>query len=543
MIDETSTRNKIKNIYQNNFDVFAKHNGHLKYCFKTYFNGVYDDVFKTTQFLDVQNPSFRARMYCIVHDIYEIPKCVVCGKKIDIHDNRPSSQMQRTCSIACARRDPEYHRKCKETISKHTEGQKIQFAENRKRSIQKLVDENPNYWKDRYEKAKQTKKRLFGDENYMNFGSPSYKSRIKEKYGDENYNNRQKAVETYQNKSEEEKQRIKFNREQTIAKLKQSDPDYQNRIVRKSISTRKKLYGKDFTNRAKCRSTMLDRYGVENAYQVDSVKQKIKENNIERYGVEYYSSTKECRDKIKNTCNEKYGSACYLASETGKQKIKESNLKRYGVEHNWQRDDVKEKIARTNLDRYGSRSAMQNPEIVAKTRQRYELVMIERYGVRSYFSTDEYKQMCIKKYGTEHPMQNPEFRKNQQTRYLYENVKFDSGAELIFYIWLKDKGIDFLFQPNNISFAYEFENKVHAYCPDFKIGNQIIEIKGDHFFKEDGTMCNPYDHSQDALYEAKHQCMVHNDVKIIRSSELIEQKQHFIERFGSLSILKDFKKK
>lgn len=29
-------------------------------------------------------------------------------------------------------------------------------------------------------------------------------------------------------------------------------------------------------------------------------------------------------------------------------------------------------------------------------------------------------------------------------------------------------------------------------------------------------MCNPFDHSQDALYEAKHQCMLNNNVRILK---------------------------
>ena len=40
--------------------------------------------------------------------------------------------------------------------------------------------------------------------------------------------------------------------------------------------------------------------------------------------------------------------------------------------------------------------------------------------------------------------------------------------------------------------------------PDFKLNDKFVEPKGAHFFKEDGTMQNPFDHTQDAHYEAKH---------------------------------------
>ena len=86
------------------------------------------------------------------------------------------------------------------------------------------------------------------------------------------------------------------------------------------------------------------------------------------------------------------------------------------------------------------------------------------------------------------------------------------------YIYLTDKSIDFQYKPK-ICIQYTYNNEIHYYNPDFIVEGHIIEIKGDHFFKEDGTMCNPYGHSQDALYEAKHQCMLANDVKILTSND------------------------
>lgn len=54
--------------------------------------------------------------------------------------------------------------------------------------------------------------------------------------------------------------------------------------------------------------------------------------------------------------------------------------------------------------------------------------------------------------------------------------------------------------------------------PDFLVNGEFVELKGLHFFENyDATksMINPFDRSQDALYEAKHQCMLQNHVKII----------------------------
>ena len=93
---------------------------------------------------------------------------------------------------------------------------------------------------------------------------------------------------------------------------------------------------------------------------------------------------------------------------------------------------------------------------------------------------------------------------------------FDSVPEIAFYIWLNDSGIPFEYQPSD-NFEFEFECRTHYYNPDFKIieTGMFIELKGLSFFENrdpDGKMVNPYDRSKDGLYEAKHQCMIRNNV-------------------------------
>ena len=51
--------------------------------------------------------------------------------------------------------------------------------------------------------------------------------------------------------------------------------------------------------------------------------------------------------------------------------------------------------------------------------------------------------------------------------------------------------------------------------PDFKVENKLYEIKGDQFLKPDGTWQCPYNHLVDDVYEAKHQCLIKNNVNIL----------------------------
>lgn len=109
------------------------------------------------------------------------------------------------------------------------------------------------------------------------------------------------------------------------------------------------------------------------------------------------------------------------------------------------------------------------------------------------------------------------------------------------YIYLSDNNVDFKYQPD-ISFKYEYKGKILYYFPDFKIDNSYYEIKGRHFFKKDGTMQNPWCHAQDGIYEAKHQCMLVNNINILLDDDkLIIEAIEFVEEKYGKSYLNTFK--
>jgi glucan-binding YG repeat protein len=57
----------------------------------------------------------------------------------------------------------------------------------------------------------------------------------------------------------------------------------------------------------KVKSTNLEKYGVENPFQSEEVKEKGKATCLEKYGVENPFQSEEVKEKIKATCLEKYG--------------------------------------------------------------------------------------------------------------------------------------------------------------------------------------------------------------------------------------------
>lgn len=478
------------------------------YHFKKFKPELYDFIFEYTKFLDVQNPTFRGRLTCVLKRQKELVICQYpgCDEVLDISDCRPYMEFPKHCCCAHAAKDIKTQELKEQSLLDHFGVRNPGQLESTKEAGRKAIAEHKD---EIVVKRKKTVKDRYGSENYMSFGTPEFKARVKELHGDENYRNIEKAKETFKNRTEEQKQDTLNKRRNTRKQKLEEDPDYQNKITEKSISTRKANNGEDYTGRKKCKQTMLDKYGVENAYQLQSVKDKIKADNLKEYGVEYYSSTQECRDKVAATNLERYNATTYLASDQFKEKQKAHNLEEYGVEYTFQRQDVKDKIQQTNIERYGFKYAMQNNEVSRKTRQKY----------------------------------------------LYNGIHFDSGLELAYYIWLTDRGLKFKYN-SSYGIPYVFNGKTHVYMRDFEIFNDdgtttSIELKGAHFFDDNGKMICPYRNADwtdkqyseiCALYEAKHQCMLDNDIVILRDdSDEIKQCYNYIDCTYGKDYISQFK--
>ena len=197
-------------------------------------------------------------------------------------------------------------------------------------------------------------------------------------------------------------------------------------------------------------------------------------------------------------------------------------IEKNGVSNNFLVKDINGNTKRdiTNKQNTGYEHPFQNPKIKDKVK----LYNNEKYGTDYPFESNKYWE----EQNFKNPMHDPNtVKKLIETRRIngnisnskqiyYKNEKFDSKWELAYYIWLKDHKIKFTREP--LSFEYSYNNKTHYYIPDFKIEDKIIEIKGLQFFENhdpNKKMINPYDRSQDDLYEAKHQCMLKNNVEII----------------------------
>ena len=294
----------------------------------------------------------------------------------------------------------------------------------------------------------------------------------------------------------------------------------------------------DFKKRnQKSKETCLKKYGVESSNSLQWKKDKIKKSNLEKYGC-HPSQLKEVKNKQAETNIKKYGFKAASQNENVKQKFKDNCEKKYGkgITNPFQAILIKEKSIQTCLEKYNVENPMQSKEIQKKA----ENTCLEKYGFKSSAQNPEVKEKLKETLSERTKEVWKEIRRKSHYKYDYFNQKFDSGWELELYIFLKDTHINFVYQPD-IYFEYEYEGKIHRYFPDFEIDGKFYEIKGDQFLKEDGKWQNPFDHGKDDLYEAKHQCLLKNNVIILTYNDLKDVKK-YIEKNYPKDYIKSFKK-
>ena len=293
--------------------------------------------------------------------------------------------------------------------------------------------------------------------------------------------------------------------------------------LEKSKQTSMEKYNVEFYSQTrecqeKIEQTNLEKYGCKNVFQNEEIKDKIKETNLEKYGCEYPMQSKEIQEKYKETNLKNLGVEYPSQSGEIQEKTKQTNLEKYGCEYPMQSKEIQEKSKQTNLENLGVEYTLQSKEIQEKSKQ----TNLEKYGCEYSSQSGEIKektkQTNLKKYGKEFYTQTHECHKKRRKRISYDNLTFDSSWEVKVYQYCKENNISCIYQPD-IQFVYEYQGKEHVYQPDFLINDKLYEVKGDQFFEGD-KMINPFDRSQDGLFEMKHQCMIENNVVILKKDDI-----------------------
>lgn len=194
-------------------------------------------------------------------------------------------------------------------------------------------------------------------------------------------------------------------------------------------------------------------------------------------------------------------------------------MRHLGVEWAMQSDAVRRKSEETCMKKYNVKNVMQVPEVFERARRTTN----NRYGVDHYAQSIEFHKKCHK------PFTSPK----------YSDMAFTNSWEFKVYDFLTENHIEFEYQPA-ISIPYEYKGTYHTYHPDFLVNGSVYEVKGDQFFRINEStgkeeMFCPYKGELSdeeyawhcGLVEAKHQCILKNNVRILRGADVNNLDQTF----------------
>jgi hypothetical protein len=231
---------------------------------------------------------------------------------------------------------------------------------------------------------------------------------------------------------------------------------------------KKQNYGdENYNNVEKNKNTCLKKYGVENVFQLNDVKNKIIKTNLEKLGVGNPSQSEDIKNKKIKKCLSNYNTKYPAQNNDIIEKMKNTNLNRYLVENYTQTNEYKEKSKQTNIERYG----VDNP-------------------AKNYKVKEKSKQTCIERYGVEYPSQNIDIFNKQQKSAL-RIIKFrdtDLNYQGTYELDFLNEYYDIIkISKKHKSIKYFFENKNRIYYPDFYYEplNLIIEVKSDYTFNKE----------------------------------------------------------
>ena len=241
---------------------------------------------------------------------------------------------------------------------------------------------------------------------------------------------------------------------------------------------------------------------------IDYPKCPVCQNKIKKYlGNATSNYSKHCCYKCSNqdpqtqliketTCMQRYGAKNIFASEYGKTQIKNTCIKNYGVPYSGMATVKKKHTEETCLRKYGVKNVNQCPKIKQK-------------GIDTALSKhDHLFNYC---------------------KYQFDNRKFDSSWELMYYIYLKDHKIFFEYNKKGLFFIYEENGKMHRFYPYFIVNGEIQEIKGNQFFNDKGE---PYNKQYKIWWWEKYYCILNNNIKLLRESDLKHVFEYFNSKYG-----------
>jgi len=246
---------------------------------------------------------------------------------------------------------------------------------------------------------------------------------------------------------------------------------YRQIIKERKDSVIKKDCCKNCANKKRTESNLL-LYYVENTFQRDDIKQKIKTILIERYGYDSISKTEENKKKISEIWKNKPKKEKDLIVC----KMMETQIKRYGMWYT-KTEDYKEKKRKTCIEKYGTDDFSRSVIV----RDKYKNTIKERYdNVDNYFATKQFKsyikQYWMLLYGVDHYSKTDNFHKKicsywdnvTEDILKYKNEKTSKTVK-------ERYGVDYVFQLESVRESIKNTSR-NGSKPQYKLYSILKEI-------------------------------------------------------------------
>ena len=102
-------------------------------------------------------------------------------------------------------------------------------------------------------------------------------------------------------------------------------------------------FDKNNSKTEKTNMTNLKKYGVDNVFQSEIIKEKIRDSRIQKYGVDHHMKNSIVKNKMIRTLKERYGVDNIAKDSLVKEKTKNTNQGRYGFDNPMQNEDIAKK--------------------------------------------------------------------------------------------------------------------------------------------------------------------------------------------------------
>lgn len=117
----------------------------------------------------------------------------------------------------------------------------------------------------------------------------------------------------------------------------------------------------------KIKETNIKKYGVDNVFKSDIIKEKIVKTNNLKYGVDYPQQNKEIFNKTKITNKIKYGAEYVQQNKKVREKTEQTSLQKYNNKTSLCNEVVKKKIKKKLIELYGVDNPLKNVDIKNKS--------------------------------------------------------------------------------------------------------------------------------------------------------------------------------